>query len=359
MKIALELARRGLGKTNPNPLVGAVLVKNGKILAKGYHKRAGLPHAEIEALRKAKDCARGSTLYVNLEPCSHFGRTPPCVDYIIEEGIEKVVIGMRDPNPINNGKGIERLRRAGISVKEGVLKDESYEINRPFNVYITRRRPYVILKMAQTLDGKIATSSGDSKWITNESSRSFAHKLRNRADAVLVGINTVIKDNPFLDARNADATKCIIKVILDSALKTPTNSRIFKDRSSKVIIATSKNVSKKGISRFRRTDADIVRFGSRDGMIDLKELVGYLADIGIMCLLVEGGGTIAASFLNHGLVDEIFFFISPKIVGGRDAVTSVEGKGIEALSNAIRLDNIALKRFNEDLLIRGYVCRNS
>ncbi len=359
MRMVLELAKKGEGSTSPNPMVGAVLVKNGKILAKGYHKRAGLPHAEIEALRRAGNRARGATLYVNLEPCNHFGKTPPCTDRIIKEGLRRVVIGMCDPNPINDGRGIEKLRQSGITIKCGVLENESKKLNRVFKTYTTKKRPFVTLKVAQSLDGKIATSSGRSRWITNESSRDFIHDLRGRVDAVLVGVKTVIKDDPLLNSRIKKPKNQPIRIILDSKLRTPRKSRVLKDKSSRVIIATGEDLPKKRISEFRKIGVDVVSFKKKDNMVDLRSLLKYLADEGISHLLVEGGGTVIANFLNKELADEMLIFIAPKIIGGRDAVTSVEGRGIREVDQAVELKDMELKRFDKDILIKGYVCRDN
>jgi len=360
MRKALELAKKGLGNTSPNPIVGALLVKNGRILAKGYHRRSGLPHAEIEALRIAGKRAKDATLYVSLEPCSHFGKTPPCTDTIIKEGVKRVVIGMCDPNPINYGKGIAKLQRSGVEVRYGVLEKESEALNRIFKTYITQKRPYVTVKVAQSLDGKIATFTGHSRWITNKRSRIFTHRLRGKVDAVLVGVNTVIKDDPLLTSRIEGAERQPIRVILDTKLKTPKGSKLIKDKSTKTIIATGKtNFNKKKALEFRKMGIDVVSFKEDRGMIDLKSLLRYLANKEISHLLVEGGGNVIANFLNDGLVDEMFVFVSPKIIGGKDAITSVEGKGIRSISEAIKLMDIELKKFDQDILIRGHVYRDN
>lgn len=355
MKRALSLAKRGLGSTNPNPMVGALLVKNNRILSQGYHRRAGQPHAEIEAIKRARRDAKGSTLYVNLEPCTHFGKTPPCIEKIISEGIKKVVIGMRDPNPVNNGKGIKRLQRAGIDVRSGILKRESEALNRIFKTYITKNRPYVTVKIAQSLDGKIATSSGHSKWITNRESRQFVHRLRSRVDAVLVGVKTIIKDDPLLNARIKDAKRQPIRIVLDSGLNIPKDSRVIKERSSKLIVATTENVPPKRARELQKRDIDIIPFKQKRRRVDLKHLLRYLAHIGISHVLVEGGGTVIADFLQNKLVDEMLIFISPKVIGGRDAVTSVEGDGVRLINQAVKLKDIELEKFGEDILIKGYV----
>ena len=353
MKMALALAKKAEGLTNPNPLVGAVLVKNGKVLARGYHKKAGSFHAEIEALDKAGKRAMGSTLYVTLEPCVHYGKTPPCVDRIIDDGVKRVVIGARDPNPVNKGKGIKRLRSKGIDVVSGLLQKKARGLNRVFNLYITQKRPYVSIKAAQSLDGKIATFAGHSKWITNSSSRRFVHRLRNRVDAVLVGVNTVIKDDPRLSARIGNSKKQPIKIILDSTLKTPLKSRLLKGREKDVIVAATVLAPKERIKRFKRAGIDVAFFKEDNGTVDIRSLLKFLAKREISHILVEGGGTVIASFLDKGFADELFIFISPKIIGGKDALTSVEGRGARLVSGAIKLKDIELKRFDEDILVHG------
>lgn len=355
MKMALALAKKGRGRTSPNPMVGAVLVKGGKVLSKGYHRGFGLPHAEVEVLNRAGREAQGATLYVNMEPCGHFGKTPPCTERIIKEGVRRVVVGMRDPNPINYGKGIKRLRRSGIEVDCGVLKRESKMLNRAFTAFITKKRPYVTVKVAQSLDGKIATSAGCSKWITNEISRRFVHRLRSGADAVLVGVNTIIKDDPLLNARIKNLKKQPLRIVLDSRLITPKGSKVIKDRSPQTIIATTDKAFNKNRDKFKREGVDVVSFKEKKGAVCLKSLLRYLAHRGVSHLLVEGGGTAIANFLKDKLVDEIFIFIAPKIIGGRDAITSVEGEGVKSLKDALKLRDVKIKRFGEDILIRGHV----
>lgn len=357
--MVLELARKPEGNTTPNPLVGALLVKGGKIVGRGYHRKAGLPHAEIEALKRSGSKAKGATLYVNLEPCDHFGKTPPCTDKIIERGIKRVVIGMRDPNPINCGRGIKKLKRKKINIKCNVLKKESRDLNRVFNTYITKDRPYVTVKAAQSLDGKIATASGESKWITGKSSRRFVHRLRSKVDAVLVGVNTVIKDNPLLTSRIKNARKQPVRVVLDSNLRISLNSKIIRNRSSKVIIATTPSAPKKKASKLRKMGIDVVSFGGNKGRVKIRLLLKYLAKNEISHLLVEGGGTVTASFIDGGFVDEMLIFVSPRIIGGKDAPTSVEGRGVISINNAFKLNNVKLKRFNKDILIRGNVYRHN
>lgn len=359
MEAALKHAKRGTGSTSPNPLVGAVLAKNGKVIACGYHKRPGGPHAEVVALDKAGRKAKGSELFVNLEPCSHFGRTPPCTERIIKDGVARVVIGMVDPNPINNGRGVKRLRKSGIDVKIGVLEERCKDLNRAFISFVTLKRPYVAIKAAQSLDGKIATFTGNSKWITDANTRRLAHKLRSRADAVLVGLNTIIKDDPLLNVRLCKTKKQPMRIVLDSKLKIPIKSRIIQDKSSRLIIATTRYAAKKRIEQLQKAGVDVFVCKSDNGRVEVGTLLRYLAERDISYLLVEGGGSVIASFLNKRLVDEAFFYISPKIIGGRNAPTSVEGVGVESVNSAIKLNNVALKKINQDILLHGYVHRDN
>ena len=346
MRMALRLAQKAQGKTSPNPTVGAVVVKKGLIVGKGYHKRCGLPHAEVNALNDAGHKARGSTLYVTLEPCDHFGRTPPCSDAIIKAGIKRVVIGMKDPNPLNNGRGIRKLNRAGIATSVGILADEARELNKPFIKFIAASLPYVTVKMAESLDGKIATKTGDSRWITGEDSRRYVRMLRSKVDAVMVGVNTVIKDDPAL-LSGISGTREPARVIVDSDLKTPRNSKILATTDiSPVYIATTKNAA---------NGLNILTVKSDHGKVDLKDLLKKLGRMGIIHLLVEGGGELVASLIERKLVDEFLFFIAPKVIGGRDAVTPVEGNGIKRMDEALIFNKMKIRKFKRDILISAEV----
>ena len=353
LKEVLGLARKGEGRTSPNPLVGAVIVKNGKIIGRGFHALAGSPHAEVEALRQAGRKAKGASLYVNLEPCNHFGKTPPCTEAIIKSGIKNVVISMRDPNPLNNGKGLARLRQNNIRVKEGVMKEEAEELNRPFIKFISERMPYVAVKVAQSLDGKIATKTGDSKWISAKDSREFVHQLRRRVDAVLVGVNTVLKDNPLLTSRFPKKSLTQPKkVVVDSLLRISSKNNLLKDPKS-LIIATTHKAPVKKIEFLKDKGVDVIISMDSAGFVDLRALMQSLAARGIMHILVEGGGQVVSGFLKKSLVDEMLVFISPKVIGGRDAITSVEGEGVKLVKHATRLNNIKVKLFKSDILIQG------
>lgn len=355
MKQALKLALKARGQTSPNPLVGAIVVKNGKILGKGYHRKAGLAHAEVMALDRAGRASSGATLYVTLEPCSHFGRTPPCVNKILASGIKEVVFAMYDPNPLNNGKGAQFLRRHRIKVIAGILEKEAREINQVFIKYVTKRLPFVTVKVAQSLDGKIATPSGNSRWITSEASRRFVHRLRSQVDAILVGINTVLRDNPLLSCRYLGYLhkRQPKKIIVDSRLRLSPALNIFSPHSpAQIIIATTRFAPQKRVLYFSKK-AQVIVVKNKEKRVDLRDLMKRLAKQGITHVLIEGGGEIIASALKMGLVDRMIVFISPKIIGGRDAPTAVEGEGIKRLKEAKNLKDIRLKRFGQELIIEG------
>jgi diaminohydroxyphosphoribosylaminopyrimidine deaminase / 5-amino-6-(5-phosphoribosylamino)uracil reductase len=356
MRKVLKLAEKGRGFTSPNPMVGALIVKNGKIIAAAYHERAGAMHAEAAALKKAGKSAEGASLYVNLEPCSHVGRTPPCTDVIIKSKIRKVFYSIIDPNPLNNGRGIRILKKNNIEARGGILENEARELNKIFIKYITKKIPFVSLKSAESLDGKIAAKTGDSKWITSEASRSRAHRLRAASDAILVGVNTVIKDDPLLTSR---MKRSPVKVILDPSLRVPEKSRVFSEKSPSLsIVAVLKKSldNKKVINKIRRLNKKgvlIMICPARRGRLDLKYLMRELADLEVSNLLIEGGGDTASGFLEEGLVDRVFFFIAPKIIGGRDALTPVEGDGVKRVGKAVRLKNMEVERIGEDILIKA------
>lgn len=355
MRLAIALAKRAEGMTSPNPIVGAVIVKSGKVIAKGYHKRAGLPHAEVNALRQAGTKAKGAALYVTLEPCDHFGRTPPCTDVMIEYGIKKVVIGMKDPNPINNGRGISKLNRCGIKTTTGILEKEVRQLNRPYLKFITSRIPYVTVKTAESIDGKIATKTGDSKWITAEDSRAYVHRLRGRVDAIMIGVNTVIKDNPTLISKTS-GEKQPIRIIVDTSLRTPPAAKIFlnSDRFP-VIVATTETKASPKQRLLEKAGAKILFVNKKDGKVDPKDLLKKLGAMDIMHLLVEGGGELAAGLIDERLVDRFLFFIAPKIIGGRNAVTPVEGQGVRRVSEALILGKFKIRKFKKDILIESEV----
>ena len=356
MREALRIAKNALGRTSPNPLVGAVVVKDGKIIAEGWHRQAGTPHAEIHALNMAGELAQGATLYVTLEPCSHFGRTPPCVNRIIESGIKKVVAAMKDPNPKVAGRGFEILRNAGVEVEIGLLEAEARRLNEVFLKFITEKLPFVTLKFASSLDGKIATATGESQWISCEESRKFAHKLRDLNDAILVGVGTVLADNPSLTTRLVEG-KNPVRVIVDSTARTPLDSKVVIDKSARTIIAVTENAPNEKISMLKSHGVEIITAGDGE-RVDLKILMKKLAEMEITSVLVEGGGKIHFSMLNAGLVDKIYAFIAPKIIGGKNALTAVEGAGFEKLSDAIELKNFTAEKLGDDILLSGYIREN-
>ncbi len=351
-----ELAIKGEGFTNPNPMVGCVVVKKNEIVGEGYHHSIGSAHAEVLALEQAGRKAEEATLYTNLEPCNHYGKTPPCTEKIIKSKISKVVYSMLDPNPINNGSGIKKLEQSGIKTKGGVLENEAKQLNSVYIKFITEKLPYVTVKIAQSIDGKIATFNGQSKWITGKQARLWVQKFRNKVDAILVGIETVLKDNPQLipHLSNNEDCKFIFRVILDSKLRTPLDSRIF-DKISKfpVIIATSGKADLDRQSLYIKKGAKIIVAGKRK--VDIVVLMKELAKIDIAHVMVEGGGEVIASFLKDKMVNEIFWFIAPKIIGGKHSVTSVEGKGISDLNKAIGLGNLDIQKLGRDILIHSLV----
>ena len=357
MKAALRLARKGLGLVSPNPMVGAILVRGGKIIGNGYHRFYGGPHAEVYALEAAREKARGSDLYINLEPCSHFGKTPPCVDALIAAGIRRAFIGMQDPNPLVAGSGIKKLRAAGIAVETGMLEQECRQLNEAFIKYITRKNPFVYLKLAATLDGKIATAEGDSKWITCDASRALVHRLRSEVDAVMVGIGTVIKDDPLLTARlKTGAGENPLRVIVDSRLRMPPGSKLLKTaRAVPTIIATTDNSALSRQAALKKIGVEILTTTARKGRVDLGQLMKKLGKRGVSTVLIEGGSELSAAALQAGIVDKVLFFYAPKITGGTHAPAMVGGAGINKISAAIRVRDIRYKRVGDDILVEGYI----
>lgn len=354
MHLAMRLAQKGKGKTSPNPMVGALVVKNNRIIGKGYHQKAGTNHAEVIALDEAAKSAEGSTLYVTLEPCTHFGRTPPCVDRIIKSQVKEVIVGMIDPNPLNNGRGVAILKTHKIKVKVGVLEDELSKINEAFVKYITKRIPFLTIKVAQSLDGKVATKTGDSKWITSDKSRAYAHRIRQDYDAIMVGVNTILRDNPKLDAWFS--AKQPIKIVVDSQLSTPEDANIFSKNSSVIIVTLPDKPGQETENRkILEQKAKILEVKEKSGQINLKDMMKKLAQLEITDILVEGGGTLIGSLFDEALVDKILFFISPKIIGGKEAISSVMGKGINRMDKAIKLKDVQLKRMGGDFLVEAYV----
>jgi diaminohydroxyphosphoribosylaminopyrimidine deaminase/5-amino-6-(5-phosphoribosylamino)uracil reductase len=354
MRAALRLALRGFGRTSPNPMVGALLVKHGRIIGQGWHRRAGEAHAEIKALR---DAARkdhdplGATLYVTLEPCCTHGRTPPCTDAILAAGIKRVVVAATDPNPKHAGRAYHLLRRKGIEICHGLLADEATRINEAFNHWILRRTPFVTVKAAMTLDGKIATASGESKWITSTQSRAHAMKLREGADAILVGVNTVLLDDPALTLRRKTGQRGIRRIILDSEARTPITAQVVSDPFARLtmIVATSA-ASRRRVAELSK-HVQVLVAPARSGRPDLRWLLHQLGAEGVTNLLVEGGGEVNASFLLDGLAQRAAFFYAPKILGGHDARHAVAGMGAQSLAEAIQLTDLQWRRLGPDLLL--------
>ncbi|MBI5388093.1 MAG: bifunctional diaminohydroxyphosphoribosylaminopyrimidine deaminase/5-amino-6-(5-phosphoribosylamino)uracil reductase RibD [Verrucomicrobia bacterium] len=362
MRLALRLARRAYGRTSPNPMVGAVLVKRGQIIGQGWHHRAGEPHAEIEALREAEQhdhSLKGATLYVTLEPCCTHGRTPPCTEAIIRAGLKRVVVAATDPNPDHAGRGFKVLKRAGIAVTVGVLAEEALRLNEAFNHWIVHRTPFVTVKAAMTLDGKIATASGDSKWITGEKARAAGMKLRQGSDAILVGVNTVLADDPNLTARGRRSEvrgqKTLRRIILDSRGRTPLTSRVVADElACLTTIVVTKVAPARRVARLAKR-VGVVVAPARDGRVNLPWLLKQLGAENVTSLLVEGGGEINASFLLGGLAHRGVFFYAPKIIGGRDAPPGVAGKGISHLADGLTLREVAWKRLGPDWMLTARI----
>ena len=355
MQKALTLARKGNGKTSPNPKVGAVIIMGNRVIASDYHKKSGSPHAEILALRKAGTMARGATIFINLEPCCHTNKkTPPCTGAIIKSGIRKVVVAMIDPNPKVAGKGLKELRRAGIETETGLMENEAEKLNESFIKFITKKKPFITLKIAQSLDGKIATAGGESKWITGIKARRFVHQLRNDTDAVLVGIGTVIKDNPSLDCRIKGGINPY-RIVVDSDLRIPLRSKVLKYSDGKTIIATTSKAGSRKTALLRSSGHTVLIIKDNKGRVDLKRLVKELAKLDITSVMIEGGSSINASALSSGIVDKVIFFCAPKIIGGLDAIPSVGGISPSSLSKILRLKDLHVEKVGDDFLFEGYI----
>jgi len=352
MKRAIALARRGMGKTSPNPAVGCVIVRDGVVMGEGWHRKAGTPHAEVHALRRAGIAARGADVYVTLEPCSHHGKTPPCAEALIGAGVRRVFAAMVDPNPKVSGKGVEILRAAGIEVLTGLLEGESRRLNEPFIKYMTTGLPFVILKSALTLDGKTATTSGDSRWITNETSRRYVHRLRAMVDAVMVGRGTAMTDDPRLTSR-IPGGRDPVRVVVDSSLAIPLDSRLLNLESpSPTVVATIAGDGALG-DGLRALGAEVLQCRARNGRVDLNDLFALLGARGIQSVLLEGGATLAGEALRLGLIDKFLLFYAPKLLGG-DGPGLFAGEGANLMADAARLRDLKLRRFGTDILLEGY-----
>jgi len=352
MRRALRLAARG--RTSPNPMVGAVVVKDGEVAGEGYHHRAGEPHAEVLALKEAGARARGAAMYVTLEPCCHHGRTPPCTKAIIEAGISEVHAAMLDPDPKVAGNGFEELRKAGITVHYPFLEDEARRLNEAYIKHRTTGMPFVILKSAMSLDGRIATRTGDSRWITNERSRAFAHRLRSRVDAILVGGATARADNPRLTARLGRKVFYPKRVVVTESGDLPAELALLRERGE-CIVACSEKARTESLAKLQQAGARILTLRTLGRRPSIADLMKQLGELGCLSVLIEGGGEVAASALEELVVDKVVYFYAPKIVGGRDAVPAVGGEGAPDIASAIKLDRIKLRRFGEDFAVEGYV----
>jgi diaminohydroxyphosphoribosylaminopyrimidine deaminase / 5-amino-6-(5-phosphoribosylamino)uracil reductase len=360
MKQALGLAGRGAGRVSPNPQVGAVVVSSGKVIGSGYHRAFGGPHAEVHALAQAGNRARGADIYVTLEPCSHTGKTPPCADAIIKAGLRRVYVGMVDPNPLVSGRGIKKLQAAGISVETGILEHECRRLNEAFLKYITTGMPFVVLKSAATLDGRIATPTGDSKWITCPESRTFAHRLRCEADAVIAGSGTVLADDPELTVRlGKKSGKQPLRVIVDGRLRIPLAARLLKpDLAPGTVIVTSpEKAATAKARRIAATGARVLAIPQAKGGIDLKKLLKKLAGQGVASVLIEGGAELSASALAGGLVDKVHFFYGPKIIGGRKSLGMIGGEGFSRIADAVHVADVRVRRIQDDFLVSGYIVK--
>ncbi len=354
MRMACRLARRGEGKTRPNPMVGAVLVKRGRIIGTGYHRKSGSPHAEVLAIQKATEKPENSSLYVNLEPCAHYGQTPPCVDLILEKGIKRVVIGTRDPNPVVNGKSIRVLRKHGIEVTCGVLKEECSRLNEVFFKFMKTGRPFVTLKAALSLDGKIACHTGESKWISSAASRKKVHRLRGLVDAILVGIGTVQKDDPRLTVRGIPGAQNPLRVILDSRLQIPYTARVLKQEAP-TLVATTNRAPKKKVERLREMGVVVERIPSdRKGRVSLTPLLEHLGERRIQHLLIEGGSGVYTSAWEERIVDKVLLFVAPLLLGGHDSPGIFGGRGLDDPKHGFAVNDLRIRRSDRDLLLEGY-----
>lgn len=355
MKLAMELAEMGRGRTSPNPLVGAVIVKDGKVIGKGYHKKYGDHHAEVNAFNTQQESAKDATLYVTLEPCFHYGNTPPCVDRVIKEGVSRVVIGLKDPNPLVAGKSIEKLQNHGIDAQVGVLEEELGEQNRIFLEYIKTKRPYTVIKTAMSLDGKIATASGESRWITGEKAREYVHILRDQMSGIMVGVGTVIADNPSLTTRLIDkAGKDPHRIIVDTRGRIPLTAKVLHlNSTAKTIVATTKLMEKDKKKALEDLGAVVLVNPIKNERVDLEHLFESLGAEKMDSILVEGGATLNFSLIEEGLVHRVMSFIAPKLIGGESAKTPIGGRGILRMEEVISLKNLKYEEFGQDLMIRG------
>jgi len=354
MRLALEEAARGVGRTSPNPAVGAVLVRAGRIVGRGYHRKAGAPHAEVMAIQSAGQRARGADLYTTLEPCDHFGRTPPCTRAILQAGIRRVFCGSSDPNPLVNGRGVARLRRHGVEVRTGILEEEADALNRPFFKHVTTGMPFVTLKAAVTLDGKLATATGDSRWVTGEEARARVHRLRDRVDAILVGANTVRKDDPRLTTRlpGGERGKDAVRVVVDSRLSLPPGRKVFARRGQRTIVATLAPEGSRKARSLSERGVEVWHLPSKGGRVALRPLLRRLAGAGMTHVLCEGGAELFSSLVRERLADELWLFLAPKLVGA-SGLSWLGELGVARMGRALDLGEVSAERCGRDLLVRA------
>jgi diaminohydroxyphosphoribosylaminopyrimidine deaminase/5-amino-6-(5-phosphoribosylamino)uracil reductase len=357
MQMALDLAIKGEGFTSPNPMVGAVVVKGGRVVGSGYHQIVGGAHAEVNAIDAAGKRANGATLYVTLEPCNHTGRTPPCTRRIVEAGIKRVVVAMIDPNKDVVGGGAEFLEQQGIRVTTGVCREQARKLIEAYVKFVRTRRPFVIAKCAATLDGRIATRSGDSKWVSGEKSRQFVHRLRHAVDGILVGINTVRTDNPSLTTRLPDGRgKDPVRIILDTHLAISPEAKLLRQESAAdTILVVGKGVAQDKQAAFEKDGVRVIQSKLNNGLIDMDALMDRLGAMGLTSLLIEGGSRVLSSSFSTGIVDKVFFFYAPKILGGDDGFPICSGPGPEFMNQSIKVNNIKVRRSGDDVMIEGYI----
>lgn len=357
MKRALELAAQATGRTSPNPLVGAVVVKDEVVVGEGYHHKAGMPHAEVHALTQAGESAQGATLYVTLEPCDHQGLTPPCTRAVIAAGIKRCVVAMEDPNPLVNGRGLTTLAEAGIEIETGLLQHEAEKQNEVFLKYIISGLPFVVLKTAMTLDGKIASQSGDSRWITSEAARQRVHEMRDQADAIMVGIGTVLADDPRLNTRLADRQgRDPVRLIIDGRLDLPLHSQIVASSiKQQTLVFAAASADPNRARQLERLGLEVITVDGAADDLNLEQVLQTAAHRKLCSVLVEGGGGINASLLKYGLVDKICWFIAPKIIGGSNAPSPVEGGGLGTMAEALQIEDMQISHIGPDILVSGYV----
>jgi len=349
MGLAIRLAEKGRGLTSPNPMVGCIIVKRGRIVGRGWHKKAGTEHAEVLAISEAGKKAANSTMYVNLEPCSHWGRTPPCTEKIVEAGVREVIIGMKDQNPLVDG--FRELKFRGLKTKIGILEKEAKKLNEAYIKYIKNKRPFVIVKVAMSLDGRIATSTGSSKYITSREARTYVHGLRSEVDAVMVGLNTVLRDNPELTPRLVKG-KDPMKIVVDSKLKIPKSCNLMKE-PAKLIIAATNKAPKSSIKRLQHKGATVIIAKSKNGMVDLEDLMKQLGKHEITSVMIEGGSQLNSSAIKAGVVDKVLIFTAPKLIG--NGIGAIGSLGIKKISNAIDIKNPVCRRIGNDMMVEGYL----